>query len=145
MADVAPAVGTSKRTAIEPKAVAAGTDPIATRTAKALPGGGTRSGCGADVASTTGAPAAPTRRPSGSRSQTPLALKNRNGASWSGCASRAAATAEAEALWTTLEGLFVWRRNGGRLDGSMGTLFTDGVKQKMLTFFQQLIRDAVTK
>jgi DNA-binding FadR family transcriptional regulator len=54
-------------------------------------------------------------------------------------------TAEAEALWTTLEGLFVWRRNGGRLDGSMGTLFTDGVKQKMLTFFQQLIRDAVTK
>jgi len=54
-------------------------------------------------------------------------------------------TAEAEALWTTLEALFVWRRNGGRLDGSMGALFTDGVKQKMLAFFQQLIRDAVTK
>jgi len=54
-------------------------------------------------------------------------------------------TAEAEALWTALEALFVWRRNGGRLDGSMGALFTDGVKQKMLAFFQQLIRDAVTK
>ena len=54
-------------------------------------------------------------------------------------------TAEAEALWTTLEALFLWRRKGGRLDGSMGALFTDGVKQKMLTFFQQLIRDATAK
>ena len=54
-------------------------------------------------------------------------------------------TAEAEALWSTLEALFRWRRNGGRVDGSVGALFTDGVKQKMLAFFQQLIRDAVTK
>lgn len=54
-------------------------------------------------------------------------------------------TAESEALWTTLEALFLWRRNGGRVDGSVGALFTDGVKQKMLAFFQQLIRDAVTK
>jgi hypothetical protein len=54
-------------------------------------------------------------------------------------------TAEAEALWTTLEGLFVWRRKGGRVDDSMGALFTNGVKQKMLTFFQQLIRDGLTK
>lgn len=54
-------------------------------------------------------------------------------------------TAEAEALWADLEALFRWRRNGGRVDGSVGALFTDGVKQKMLTFFQQLIRDAVSK
>jgi hypothetical protein len=50
-------------------------------------------------------------------------------------------TAEAEALWTTLEALLVWRRKGGRVDSSVGPLFTDGVKQKMLAFFQQLIRD----
>jgi septal ring factor EnvC (AmiA/AmiB activator) len=54
-------------------------------------------------------------------------------------------TAQAEALWTTLEGLLVWRRKGGRVDDSVGALFTDGVKQKMLTFFQQLIRDGLTK
>jgi hypothetical protein len=54
-------------------------------------------------------------------------------------------TVEAEALWTALEALFLWRRNGGRVDGSVGALFTDGVKQKMVAFFQQLIRDAVAK
>ncbi len=54
-------------------------------------------------------------------------------------------TAEAEVLWTELEALFRWRKNGGRTDGSVGALFTDGVKQKMLTFFQQLIRDAAAK
>ncbi len=54
-------------------------------------------------------------------------------------------TAEAEALWTALEALSLWRQKGGRLDGSVGALFTDGVKQKMLAFFQQLIRDAATK
>jgi len=54
-------------------------------------------------------------------------------------------TAEAEALWTTLEALFLWRRKGGRVDGLVGTLFTNDVKQKMLAFFQQLIRDAATK
>jgi hypothetical protein len=54
-------------------------------------------------------------------------------------------TAQADALWTTLEGLLVWRRNGGRVDGSVGALFTDGVKQKILAFFQQLIRDGLTK
>jgi len=31
------------------------------------------------------------------------------------------------------------------VDDSVGALFTDGVKQKMLTFFQQLIRDGLTK
>lgn len=54
-------------------------------------------------------------------------------------------TAEAEALWTSLEALFVWRRKGGRVDDSVGALFTNGVKQKMLTFFQQLIRDGLAK
>lgn len=54
-------------------------------------------------------------------------------------------TAQVEALWTTLEGLLVWRRNGGRVDDSVGALFTDGVKQKMLAFFQQLIRDGLSK
>ena len=54
-------------------------------------------------------------------------------------------TTEAEALWTALEALFRWRKNGGRTDGSVGALFTDGVKQKMLGFFQQLIRDAAAK
>jgi hypothetical protein len=54
-------------------------------------------------------------------------------------------TAEAEALWTALEALFLWRRKGGRIDGSVSALLTDDVKQKILVFFRQLIQDAVTK
>ncbi len=54
-------------------------------------------------------------------------------------------TAEAEALWTTLEALFLWRQKGGRVDGTVDGLLTGDVKQKMLAFFRQLIQDAVTK
>ena len=49
-------------------------------------------------------------------------------------------TAEAEALWATLQTLFTWRRQGGRADDAVGAVFTDSVKQKMIAFFQQLIQ-----
>ena len=51
-------------------------------------------------------------------------------------------TAEADTLWTVLEGLLNWRRRGGRVDDAVGKLFADGVKREVVAVLQRFLRHA---
>jgi len=50
-------------------------------------------------------------------------------------------TADAEKLWTTLEALLAWRRRGGCVEDAVGQMLTEGVRRKIIEFFQKLIQD----
>ena len=54
-------------------------------------------------------------------------------------------TAEAESLWTSLDGLLSWRKRGGRVDDALGQMLTEGVHRKILAFFQKLIQELPRK
>jgi hypothetical protein len=51
-------------------------------------------------------------------------------------------TAEADTLWTVLEGLLSWRRRGGGVDDAVGKLFADGVKREVVAVLQRFLRHA---
>jgi len=50
-------------------------------------------------------------------------------------------TAAAEALWSPLKTLWSWQNAGGRADDSVGRLFTTRVRDEMLAFFQELVKE----
>ncbi len=50
-------------------------------------------------------------------------------------------TAEADRLWTSLDALLTWRRQGGRVDDALARMLTESVRRKIAELFQELIRD----
>jgi hypothetical protein len=54
-------------------------------------------------------------------------------------------TAEAESLWTSLDGLLSWRKRGGRADDAVGHIFTEAIHRKILAFFQKLNQELPRK
>lgn len=54
-------------------------------------------------------------------------------------------TTDAEALWTSLDGLLAWRKRGGRADDALGQMLTETIHRKILAFFQKLIQELPRK